>query len=526
MTSSKVLFCLCISFIAGIFLGSIVKIPQIVSWGFLISGVLMIFISFWLVPTSKFNFGVWGFCILFLVLGIIRFQISEFTITDDSLSRFNDNPEKITLVGEVSHEPDVRDTFQKLKVHPVKFALGDVPPQAEQFNWVKIENTESVVLVTTGRYPEYKYLDTIEITGKLKTPGIFDNFNYKNYLLKDGIYSVMDYPNIQLLSNKHQYNVFSFLYEKVLFIKEKLLESLDMHFSPPQNTMLQGIVFGNDNNMPKDTKDKFNTTGLSHLTAVSGSNIVILISVLMAFLLWLGFWRHQAFYFAVIVIWVYIIMIGFPASGVRAAMMGCVALLAQNLGRQNTTSRIIVMVGALMLLQNPLLLFYDISFQLSFLASLGIIHFKPLVDILLGNMMKKGPFDSAHGKFKGFLDIISITLAAQIFTLPIIVYNFGNISLVSLVTNVLVLPIIPLLTILGFLVSCAGVFSTILGFILSLPCLFLLMYIIKVLDIFSKPWAVMSFENVSWIWLIIYYFFLSISIWFLDRKTKAKFLGY
>lgn len=504
MTPSKALFCLCISFVVGIFLQSIIKIPQIFLWGFLLLGILIIAGSFLL---NKNHFIILGFCVLFLVLGIIRFQISEFNILNDKLSSFNDKQEKITLIGEIKYEPDVRDASQKLKV--------------------MIEDANSIVLVTTNRYPEYKYLDVIKITGKLKTPGVFNDFNYKNYLLKDGIYSVMDFPNIEIVSQTHQYNIFTFLYEKILFLKGKLIESINMNFSPPHNTILQGIVFGNDKNMPKDVKNKFNATGLSHLTAVSGSNIVILISILMVFLLALGFWRGQAFYFAVALIWVYIMLIGFPVSGIRAAIMGSVGLLAQKLGRQNTSSRVLVIAATLMLLQNPLLLFYDVGFQLSFLASMGIIYLKPLIDnflkiILINNFLKFIPKE----KFKGFLDIISITLAAQIFTLPIIVYNFGTISLIAPITNILVLPIIPLLTILGFLVSILGVFSNVLGFIFSVPCLFMLYYFLKIMDIFYQPWALKTVQNISWIWLVIYYLILAALVWFLNKKQKPKFLGY
>ena len=115
---------------------------------------------------------------LFLVLGITRVQISEFSIENNKLAKLNDAPNKITLIGQIIAEPDARDTSQKLKVK-----IG-----------------ESIILVTAQRYPEYYYLDTIKITGKLKTPIVFDSFNYKNYLMKDGIYSVMDFPKIELLS--------------------------------------------------------------------------------------------------------------------------------------------------------------------------------------------------------------------------------------------------------------------------------------------------------------------------------------
>jgi len=493
MTPSKALFYLCISFIVGIASSSIIKIPQIFIWAFLFLGILVIIISFLL---NKNIYIIISFCVLFLVLGIIRFQISEFTIRNDKLSKLNNKPDEITLTGQITGEPDVRDNFQKLKVK-----VGD-----------------SLVLVTMQRYPEYKYLDIIEITGKLKTPGIFENFNYKNYLMKDGVYSLMDFPKTELVSKKHTYNIFTFLYEKILFLKNKLMDSVDMNFSPPNSDIIKGVVFGSDKNMPKNIKDEFNATGLSHLTAVSGSNIVILISILMSFLLFLGFWRGQAFYFAVALIWVYIMLIGFPVSGIRAAIMGSAVLLAQKIGRQNTSSRVIIIAIALMLLQNPLLLFYDVGFQLSFLASMGIIYLKPLIDNFLKVIAKE--------RLKFLLDIVSVTFAAQIFTLPIIIYNFGTVSLVAPITNVLILPIVPLLTILGFLVSIFGSVSNILGFILSLPCLLLLAYFLKIMDIFYQPWAVKTIQNISWTWLVIYYLILAIAIWFLNKKQKPKFLGY
>ena len=496
MTPSKILFCLCISFIVGIFLESLIKIPQIFLWGFLLCAVFLIAISFF----SKKEMAIIGFCILFLVLGILRVQISEFSISNNKLSTLNDKPDKITLTGQIIAEPDVRDSTQKLKLK-----VG-----------------ESIILVTAQRYPEYYYLDTIKITGKLKTPIVFDSFNYKNYLMKDGIYSVMDFPKIELLSKSHDYHIATFLYENILFIKGKLMESISMNFSPPQDSILLGVVYGNDKTMPKDVKNEFNATGLSHLTAVSGSNIVILINILMVFLLALGFWRGQAFYFAVALIWFYILLIGFPISGVRAAIMGCIALLATKFGRQNTSSRVLVLAASLMILQNPLLLFYDISFQLSFLASMGIIHIKPIIDNYL--QFNQELFKKPIVRF--FSDIVSVTFAAQIATLPVIAYNFGALSLISPVTNLLVLPIIPWLTVLGLLVSIVGVFSNILGFIFSLPCMFLLAYMIKVLDIFSQPWAVKTIANIHWFWPVLYYILLSYLIWFLKRKQKPKFLGF
>ncbi len=494
MTPSKTLFFLCISFVIGIALQSITKIPQIFIWGFLVGGVVFIVAGFFIKKPAT----IFGFCLLFLVLGILRFQITEFAIASDKVRQFNDKPDKIILTGRIIDESDTRDTSQKLKV--------------------KIDNTESVVLVTVGRYPEYYYLDTIKITGKLKSPFITEDFNYKNYLMKDGIYSVMDYPKTELILRAKSYTAVEFLYQNILFFKERLKASIHLQFSLPHSSIIEGIILGGSANMPQDTKDKFRATGLTHLTAISGSNVVILSTILMTFLLALGFWRGQSFYVSSLFIWLYIIIAGFPASGIRAAIMATIFLLAQKLGRQNTSSRVIVLAGSLMLLQNPMLLRYDIGFQLSFLASMGIIYIKPLFDYFFAFLAKK--------EVRFFIDIISITLAAQIATLPIIAYYFENISLVAPITNLLIIPIINAVMIFGFLAAFFGLFSFTVGFIFSLPAYFLMLYFMKIVDIFAQPWAVKTIESVFWVWLPIYYALLAGLIWWLDKKIKPKFLGY
>jgi len=482
MSSSKVLFFLCTSFIVGIFFESVFKIPQIFVWGILILGVLLICAFFTRVKNAHI-FSVAGFCLLFLVLGILRTQISEFNIANDKLSKLNGKGE-ITLTGVVSNEPDIRYNSQKLKID-----VGG-----------------STVLVTTEKYKEYKYLDKIKITGKLEAPFETEDFSYKNYLLKDHIYSVMAFPKIEVVSRKHEYNFFSFLYEKILFFKQKLRESIQKNFSPPQSEILQGTVLGDNGAMSNDLKNKLNITGLRHIIAVSGTHVVILASIVMSLLITMGFYRGQAFYIAIIFILIYIVLTGLPASGIRAGIMGGTYLLAQKLGRQSGGLRLIVMACALMLAINPLLLIYDVGFQLSFLAVMGLIYLEPLIKIFVKN------------------SILSTTFAAQIFTLPIMVYNFGNISFVSPITNLLVLPIVYWLMIFGFLVSFAGVFFNALSWVLSIPCWILLTYFVRVIDFFSQPWAVKTVENIHWVWLLISYFIIGSLVYYLKRKYRHNFL--
>jgi len=154
MTPSKILFCLCLSFIGGIFLNSLFGISQIYLLGFLISGILLISV-FW----RHKNLVVIGFCILFLVAGIWRYQSFLSKLENSEIKKhINEN---VTLIGIVDGEPGIREKVIKLKI--------------------KIEGIDDEILITTRRYPEYRYGDRLKITGRLEEPQVFEGFNYKIY---------------------------------------------------------------------------------------------------------------------------------------------------------------------------------------------------------------------------------------------------------------------------------------------------------------------------------------------------------
>ena len=516
MTSSKILFYLCLAFIVGVALESVFRIPQFILWIFLFVAVFVIFASLLLFMRSHSlwqAFVVSGFCLMFLVLGVLRLQISEFNIVNDKLSNLNDTEQDIVLTGTIIKEPDLRERSQKLKI--------------------KTDNFNSTVLVTTSRYPEYNYLDKIKITGKLQTPMETEEFSYKNYLLKDHIYSVMYFSEIQPALQKPgvcklQTPGFckNSFYFGVLWVKQKMRQSIKNNFLPPYSSILRGVILGDKSAISQEVKDKFRAAGLSHIIAISGMHVAILGAIVLNLLLWMGLWRGQAFYVAVAFILLYVVLVGFPASAVRAGVMGIVYLLGQKIGRQTMSSRIIVLAASIMLLANPLLLFYDIGFQLSFLAVLGLILFEPImknfIKILALKLLK---FEIKKNWEKG-LSLFTVTISAQVFTLPIIVYNFGNVSLVSILTNVLILPIIPAVMFFGFLSAATGAVFGLLGWFLSVPCYFLLRYIFWIVDMLSGQWAFLVVKNVSWMWVVVCYLFLGFATRYLNKKVRTKFLDF
>jgi len=501
MTASKIFLYLCLSFIGGIFISSMLRPEPIINYGlgraqifvlgFLILGLILISV-FW----KYKKFVVIGFCLLFLVAGIWRHQIAELGIMNNELRRLNDLDQEITLIGIVFREPDIREKNTKLTIQP--------------------EKMEGKILVTTNRYPEYQYGDKLKITGKLLTPLEFEDFNYKEYLAKDEIYSVIYWPEIEILDRENYRSPASIIYAKTLSFKNKLRGSIYQNLSPPQSSILGAVILGDKSRISQEWKERLNYAGVRHLTAISGMHVAILTSVLMTLLIGLGLWRQQAFYFAIILITLFIVMTGLQPSAIRAGIMGGLFLFAQYLGRLNISSRAIIMAAAVMLAQNPLLLRLDVGFQLSFLAMMGIIYLLPI----FRSWFRKIP------NFFQFRNILAMTLSAQIFTLPILIYNFGYLSLVAPITNVLILPLLPLIMISGFIFGLLGMLWQPLGWILSWPAWFLLTYLIKVVDRFSsQSFASLTLE-ISWIWLLLLYLILGLITWRLNEKQKLKFLNY
>jgi len=194
-------------------------------------------------------------------------------------------------------------------------------------------------------------------------------------------------------------------------------------------------------------------------------------------------------------------------------------LLAQHLGRMSKAHRAVLFAATFMLFLNPLLLRLDVGFQLSFLAILGMIYLQPF----FSDIFKKIP----NPKFFPIKTTLSATISAQIFTLPILVYNFGYIPLVSPITNILIVPFLAPITILIFIFAMSGMIFSVFGWILSWPTWLVLSYIVNIIDWFSKiPFASLNLNNVHWAWLLISYAFLGFLVWRIQEKQKLKFLNY
>jgi ComEC/Rec2-related protein len=280
--------------------------------------------------------------------------------------------------------------------------------------------------VKTGRLPGYYYGQKLEVIGKPVKRLI-------NPVKSDFVF---DYPSIRVIQEEDSL-INQTVMRRLLFNTRGRLEARIIEILPvTQAGLLSGILLGTKSQLPLELTQNLRKTGTIHIVVASGYNLSLVAGLLMAVLLkFTG--RQKAAGIATIGIWLYTLMVGMEAPIVRAAIMANLTFLAQILGREKDGSLGLLLAGSMILLLSPLLLF-DIGFQLSFMATAGILMFSPRLTgkafelPLIGQDLKT-------------------TLAAQIAVLPILLINFGEFNWLSPVINALVLPVIPIVMIMGLL---------------------------------------------------------------------------
>jgi len=435
------------------------------------------------------------------------------------LAQFNDKG-KITLVGVVAEEPDVRSDNIKYKitvtdVKPFDYGYASASAFAEATAGKQgINGNLGNILVVAQKYPQYQYGDRLEITGKLKTPSSGEDFDYKSYLAKDDIFSIVYFPEIKLAAQEQG----NWLMAKLLFVKNKFENSINQILAEPQAAYLAGLLLGEKRGLPPDIMDALARTGTTHIIALSGFNITIIALALMNLFNFFMVHRRWSFGLSVLVVILFVLMTGAAASVVRAAVMGILMLLAKQVGRLYSIRNALIFAGAIMVYLNPRVLVWDLGFQLSFAATLGLIYISPILqDWFISEKEEEG----GNKKILGLKEILIATLAAQIAVLPLLVINFGQLSLIAPLANILVLPFIPLTMLAGFVAALGGLIFLPLGKILGWVAWLFLSYEIKIIELLARiPLAAINFK---WSWLGggIYYAILIWLIWRFNRKQKT-----
>ncbi len=427
-----------------------------------------------------------GFCLLFFLGGV--------WITEDrfeKIENLDQDGKKISGIAVVLREPQKKDRMQNIILE-----LQDEKNLKEQ-----------KILLTASAFPEYTYRDRLKIDCVLEIPKNKEgSFDYRMYLAKDGIFYLCKSPKVEIVGKNKNDNFFSW----VLKIKNKFKQNMNDLLPSPQSGLLAGLLLGGTEDLPQSVNDNFSRTGMTHIVAVSGYNVTIIAEYLILLGIFLGLWRNQAFWFAIAGIVLFVFIVGFPSSAVRAGVMGTILLWGMKNGRIGNSQNAIVFAAVIMLFLNPLLFRWDVGFQLSFLATLGIVYFYPIAE----------KYSIKNQKIGGLSEIIFLSISAQIFVIPIILFNFEKLSLISPLANLLVLPIIPITMLVGFLAITLSFILPIAGKILSWLVFLLLKYEVEIINFLAGlKFSSIEIKNFSWIGMITWYAILFLII-YNSKKTK------
>lgn len=477
MTRSKTFLFICLSFILGIFLGSYFSISV---W--ILFSLAGLFISLVFLFGKNKKLKILFLLIMFLLLGFIR--IESVKLNEAEILKIDElNDEKISITGKISEMPEMKNGKQKIIVEDAE--------NVDSRNNAKISGK---IIVYAEKYPEYNLNDIIYLQGKIKIPEDFEEFEYRNYLLAKNIYYILYYPEIELKEKSE-----SGFYSKISDVRKYANDLIKKIFPQPQAGIISAMTLAIKSDLSEEILEAFNKTGVRHIIAISGMHMTIVAVSLMYILLAIGLNRNYAFYFAILGIIFFVTLVGFPPSATRAAVMGGLVLLAVKVGRLTNAGNAIIFAGVLMLLYNPNLLRYDTGFQLSFAAVLGIIYIFPKLD----NLFKK------YSNALNIKTIFLITISAQAAVLPIIINNFGSFSLLSVFTNILILPFVPIVMLGGLLLIIIGSINLLLAQILSWPIWLILSYQIEVIKFFANlSFGFMEFNEFSFLFIVIYYLIL------------------
>jgi competence protein ComEC len=416
--------------------------------------------------------------VLAFCFGIFRYHVAD----DPAPSSFDSEVgQKATFLGEIVDEPSIGESNQKLTIETYS------------------GKSSTEILLSTDLGTDYKYGDEINFTGKLKKPENFltdqgKTFDYVNYLRKDGIFYAMSYPTIEIVSHGHGNKIQSVLFSA----KEKFLEKMNLVIPNPENIFMGGLILGEKASFSQAFRQSFVNTGTIHIVALSGYNVTIVAEWIMKLFAFLPL--NFGIGLGILAIILFILMTGGSSTAIRAGIMATLALVARATGRNYDVARALILACVFMILLNPLLLVYDVSFQLSVLATVAVIFFAPRIEKY---------FLWVPDKFE-LRDIVSVTCAAYIFVFPFILYEMGNFSLVALPSNVLILPFIPFTMMLGFMTGIVGLIWSVLSVPFGYVSYFFLHYELSVISFFSNlPFASFSFPDFPlFLTILIYAYFV------------------
>ena len=304
-----------------------------------------------------------------------------------------------------------------------------------------------------------------------------DVLNIKGSVEKSptGRLNIASFPEITIIKSGSG----NILKGKLFKLRNGMISNLNEVLPPRHASLMSGLLFGERAEFTDEFKDAMRKSGTTHIVALSGYNVAIIGITLSAMLAYI-IGRRRAFYASLIAIPLFVIMTGAEASVVRAGIMGIMLLLAERQSRLYSFRNAVALTALVMLIINPRILVFDLGFQLSFAALLGIVYLYPIFRKRFNISEREGILGWRRNLFQ--------TLSAQLAVAPIVLTSFGYFSPTALFANVLILEFVPITMLFGFLTAILGFLSFSVSLVLGWLTSIFLGYEIFIINLFSFNW--------------------------------------
>jgi competence protein ComEC len=394
----------------------------------------------------------------------------------DHISHYVDSGFAI-VVGVVVRTPEVRENLVNLTV---KVETLTTPNGTGR--------VQGLILVQAPRYGDYAFGDRLRVAGTLLTPPEFDTFSYRDYLARRGVYAIVPDAHVDRLASRQGNRWAQALFD----LRDDARQTLGRLLPSPEAPLLAGILLGLDDELPRNVQEAFDRTGTTHVIAISGSNMIIIMKVTLSLLTpLLGLRRGRLATMGSVAL--YTAFVGADPAVVRAGIMGCLALFAAQTGRRSHGITSLAFAIWLMSLHNPAVL-WDIGFQLSAAATASLVLLGDDFTRALEAVLRLFFSSDTARKVTGWLtEPIAISMAAQVATTPLALIYFERVSVAALFANVLVVPVQATIMVFGWLALVGGMLAQPLGDVLAwgawLPLAYTLAVVRRLADL---SWASVS----------------------------------
>ena len=377
--------------------------------------------------------------------------------------------EEVSVLGRIADDPEIAGRQVRFEVDVSSVLSGGEWEPLEERWLVYARPTDE--LVSKREHPYFRYGDEVFIEGTPQTPQPFEGFDYASYLAARGITATMFARDADVTAAGG-----TSWRSAIYYIRGKLTKSIERSMPYPESALASAMLLGKRENLPPDLVEKFRGTGASHLLAISGLHVGILLAVALGSAAWLlGRQRPTYLIAAGLAFWLYALVAGAPPSALRAATMGTVYLAALGVGRPSSVLPALALAAAVMTALSPNLM-RQISFQLSFAAVGGIALALALSGRLSwGSSPPSGLVKRLAG---GAAALAVVSAAATLATWPLVAVNFGQIALLGVPVSLLTVPAMAPLIVSAFAAGVAGLvfgpLGQVLGWIAAAPSAYLI----------------------------------------------------